>query len=137
MNRQDLTDNWATIILFYCGLQGSSHFNQDLSDVCEYSYNGEGQTYITNWLLSSPYTEPSIETLLSYSLTDCNTYYANAYVLPDSIKNNQPWININSTQISNIIMRSENDGQFIFNTTTKRVMFYDYANSSFKTIVGS
>lgn len=137
MNRTDLTNNWGAVILYHCGLQGSNRYKQDLSDVCEFSYDIDGYTYITNWYLSSPYTEPSLSTLLSYDLTTCNTYYENYYVLPDSIKANQPLINLTSTQISNIVMTSLNDGQLIFNTTTKRAMFYDHANSSFKTIAGA
>ena len=137
MTPEELTENFTDVVLYYCSGFGNYHFNQSLSDVCEFAYDQDNNIYITTWLASSPYTEPSPQDLLDIVLVDSQTFYTNTYILPDSLSAQQPFYNLTSTQISNIVMREANDGMLLFNTTTKRAMFYDHSTTSFKTISGS
>lgn len=137
MTREELTNNWAAVILYYCSTLGSAHFRQDLLDVCEFSYDGNGDTYITTWFLSAPYSEPSIATLQALNLTTSQNYFNYAYLIPDSLVSSQPFIKITQTEINNLVMRPEHDGLLFFNSTTKTLMYYDYDTTSFKSIVGA
>lgn len=137
MTPEELTSYFTDVVLYYCSTLGSYHFRQDLTDVCEFAYDIDNNIYITTWLASSPYTEPTYQNLLDITLSTAQTFYTNNYVLPDSVASQQPFVQLTSTQISAIVMTSHYDGQVIFNTTSKRLMFYDHSTTSFKTFSGT
>jgi hypothetical protein len=86
MNQAELNLYYSKIILAYLWtLNNDTKFLLDLSDVCTFEFDGNGDFTILSWLLSTPYIEPTNAELLALDLSECLDVWDNAYYIYETI----------------------------------------------------
>jgi hypothetical protein len=124
MNRTDLNDNFIPTILYHCFvITGLFNYNITAIDVGEWGYDEYSNLYIVSWFLLNP-TQPSIEDLLTYTVSNVTNFYNSYYSLPDDIKNSQPFNRLTQTQIDSIPTAKLVSGYLIYNTTSSYVQIW-------------
>ena len=122
MDRNTLNNNWTQTILYYCFQTDSSFHSSDCTDVGTWGYDEDYNLIVSTWLLGI--TQPTIETLMSYSLSNVTTFYENNYVLPSQINTN-PFVSISASVLSSIPTSRVEEGKLFYNTTDKRIQFWN------------
>jgi hypothetical protein len=118
-------DNNASMIVLYYIKQVYNVTPNDLSNICIFK-RGENHVYISEWL-SSDFEEPTIETLLSYNLSDVLIYYNQMWVWPDmlTIDPSRETPRFKLVDISNFNPDTIPEGCIIWNLDTKKYQAWD------------
>ena len=122
-SQSELNSNPTPFILYYCGVTHSDAtvFQTDLSDVAVVSYDTSQNLQIDVWYVSG-YAQPSMATLMTYSLMTVISWYNSFYQQPADVAALQPY-KISSTSLAAMRVSSSMTGYTIYNTTTKRQQY--------------
>jgi hypothetical protein len=127
--QSDLNSYPYQYILYYCnspaGQNDPTVYQVDCSDVVVLSYDMSSNIQIDSWLIGS-YSQPSIGTLLSYTLLDVLSFYHSFYEEPQEIANDQHY-KISSAALAACRVDSSMIGYVVLNTTIQK---QQYLNSS-------
>ncbi len=122
MSSQSELNNFPyPFILYYCGFihEDPTVYQLDVSDVCYASYNEfSGNLQIDTWYILG-YAQPSMATLMTYTLLDVLTWYFNFYQLPISISSSQ-FYKISSANLALCRVDTSMIGYCVFDTTLQK-----------------
>ncbi len=125
MNRNELNSNWIQTILYYCFIVGSgAMFDLYGYGIGSYGYDENSNLIITTWLLTT-INEPTINDLLSYTISDVTTFYTNYYLNPTLIINTQPFFKISTADLQLIPLSLCVKGYGVYDTTTQNIKIYN------------
>lgn len=132
MIRSELNFNLIQAILYYCYNQnaGAYFFNTWGADVCSLYYDNNGDLDISDWFINvAPYNiaQPSINTLLTYTVNDVQTFHNNYYVNVDSLnqKNMDAYYLATTSELNALPPARIHSGYRAFDTTLNRVVFWN------------
>lgn len=100
MNRTELDSVFFQSISYHC-FQQDAVYRFDPAEVVSVDYDTDGHTFISEWLLST-ISEPSIETLMEYTLESVNDYWNYSYDVPKKIEDTCNWVKLTSSEVSKI-----------------------------------
>ena len=141
MSRDDLTANFQSAVLYYLdALDEAVRWIDDLSTVCALGFEMVGDPPVrqmiimeNSWLPDSKeFSEPTIETLMGYNLTDVQEFYSK-YSNPSMIQSYQHWAKLSSADIAACYVDNTMDGWIVWDTTLKRLRYYDFGTTSWVT----
>jgi len=140
MNRNELNTNWIQAILYYCHqINSSQYFDTWGSECGTWSTDGNGDTIIDVWLLGdAPYNieEPTITTLLTYTVNDVNDFHTNYYINVTNVfdANFGAYFFASSSSLNSMppARLAIMDGYRAFDTTLKRVVFWNNTASEWQ-----
>jgi hypothetical protein len=142
MTRDELTENFQGAVLFYLdSLNETARWTDDLSTVCSVGYEWVGsppsrQAIIVNgsWLPDPvAFPEPTIDMLLVYDLADVEEFYTDNYENPATIQSYQHWAKFTSAEIAACYVDAAMDGWVIWDTTLRRLRYYNHGTTSWVT----
>jgi hypothetical protein len=126
--QDDLNTHPAEFILYYCGVthNDTTVYQMDCYDVCSFDLEGSGGNLeITSWKLLA-YSQPSMATLMTYTLIDVLSFFNSFYQQPWDIVNSQSY-KFTSSQLAGMRTDSSMLDMQIYNTTLQK---RQYLNSS-------
>lgn len=132
--QSELNLNYSQYILYYCGFdqKDATVYQTDLSNVCTVGFDGSDNIEIKTWLIGG-YSQPSMPTLLGYTLANVQNWYNFFYIVPVDIGNAQLYkistANLNMVRTDNSMI-----GYSVFDTTAQATKYWSgsawEANSS-------
>ena len=119
--------NYQLYILYYCNfVNGDTKVYNDmqLTDVCTVMYNPITNNFeMSNWLIAA-YPQPTIDSLLVYSLSTVSVWYDKFYTKPRQISTSQ-FTQVSTALLSEIRLQPSMIGMCIFDTTVQMIKYYN------------
>jgi len=122
--QDDFNQNYQAYVLYYCNfINNDPTIYNDLTTICNITYNSETQQIeLSNWLILA-YPQPSNATLIAYNLVTVNTWYNNFYNIPALIIQTQPY-KVSSAVLSQIRTSNAMIGMTVYDTTAQAVKYW-------------
>jgi hypothetical protein len=136
MNRNELNLNFQQALYYYINTVTPNSYYDNFGTVCSLGYDPEYNIIINQWYLDNV-NEPTIETLLQYTVQEVTNFFVSAYNIPNQIKekNNNYLCVLSQSEVNSIPPTRLNElkGMLIFITDTKNII--SYTGTQFITIV--
>lgn len=117
MNRSELNTVFFPAISLWINTAENNTYALQPEEYCVMGYDGNNDLVITDWIYTSV-TEPTINDLLAYTLTQVNNYWDRVSIIPQIINNNSNIYALSNSLTKNDIPTSLlNNGSIILDGT--------------------
>ena len=138
MTRDELTANFQGAVLYYLdALDEAVRWTDDLSTVCSLTTEAVGdppvpQTIIVenSWLPDEVvFPEPTIATLMGYTLADVQEFYTDDYANPAMVQSYQHWAKLSALAIDACYVDDAMDGWVVWDTTASTMFIVGFPHT--------